>query len=128
VIFGDEEYTDVYLINGSPQERGFDVDEYIVDEGYPDIVLCSIQYVPHGVETLQWFHDNGYSIYVQWLNPGYRNTGTYPDSLGFATLFNEDYTFTKEDGKATPPIDRVKALKDRIVSWAQTYNLVKQYV
>src|SRR5690242_15705911 len=50
----DTEYVDVFLINGSPQERSIDVAELIGDSE-PRIVLCSMQYVWGVNHTFNYF-------------------------------------------------------------------------
>jgi hypothetical protein len=82
LILFDGLITDVFLINGSPQERGMDIKKIM--QGTPRIVLCSIQYAEEAFPTLDHFVENCYRIMALWLNPGHYAPHSVPgfDSLG----------------------------------------------
>ncbi len=68
----DNEYAEVFLINGSPLERKKDVQQIIKPEN-PRIVLCSFLYSKGIEKVLEYFVSNNYYIYLHWLNPGFND-------------------------------------------------------
>src|SRR5437868_3064583 len=74
----------VFLVSGSPEERDMYVGD-IIDRANPRVVLCSLQYIEDARDSFDFFLENGFSLYVQWLNPGYSDEGVLPDTLGFAS-------------------------------------------
>ena len=75
----------VFLVSGSPEERKEYVGD-IIGRTQPYIILCSLQYSPHVTESIDYFVQNGYSLYVQWLNPGYSDEAILADRLGLMTI------------------------------------------
>jgi hypothetical protein len=121
----DTEYVDVFLISGSPEERQRYVSD-IIGNQKPRIVLCSMQYVSHVTETLNFFSDGDFKIYIQWLNPGNHDQSSehYFDYLGFVNqILALDSTFSIRDGKANLN-ERVTEIRDYIYGWAHSRGLI----
>ncbi|MBM6617280.1 hypothetical protein [Bacillus suaedaesalsae] len=113
------EFTDVFLINGSPQERGKTVEEIIQVDYLPEIVLCSIQFKKDALNTLRYFQKNNYFIYLHWLNPGYNDSYEYPDSENLIHEFLKmDSLVGKRNGKINAD-QRVEELKNYIYEWSK---------
>jgi len=114
------QYVNVFLVSGLPEER----DEYVGDlitAGKPDIILCSTQYVAGVQTTYDYFFQNGYQCFVQWLNPGFNDPAVYPDTLGLLPyLLNAGAAVQMQDGKIAPA-DRIRYIRQAILGWA-TYN------
>jgi hypothetical protein len=95
------------LVSGSPEERETYVAD-IIGEQKPRIVLCSMQYRDDVIETIDFFNKNGYFLYIQWLNPGYRdqNDMAHSDYLGVATrILNLASTLSIRNAKENPQIE-----------------------
>jgi hypothetical protein len=113
---------EVFLVNGSPEEREEPI-EQIIGAQQPKVVLCSTQYVEDN-ETFQYFIDNGYELYVQWLNPGYKDQEGYDDELDLVQfLLSAGATVAQRDG-TLPLNDRVKEIRQFIFGWASARNLI----
>ena len=118
------QYSNVFLINGSPEEREKYVYE-ILGEIRPRIVLCSTQYREDVRETFDFFFEEGYEVFVQWLNPGYGDQKLYEDSLSLQEyLLSKGATLQKRDGLIDPVV-RVRELRQFILGWASYRNLVE---
>lgn len=114
---------DVFLVNGSPQEREVPI-EQMMPEKLPTIVLCSVQYKAEARETFSYFIKNGYDIFLQWLNPGYSDSG-YADELSLIDwLIRKGAVVCNRSGKEDPE-SRVSELKQQILGWAQFRDLVR---
>jgi hypothetical protein len=123
--FTDEEFTKVFLINGSPQERKKAVDEIIQVDFDPAIVLCSIQYTDDAINILKHFAQNGYFIYLHWLNPGYSDDQTYTDHR---KLLPQIFALNSMLGQRNGEVDetkRVEELKDYIYDWSKRNGLIR---
>ncbi|USK35049.1 hypothetical protein LIT25_06855 [Bacillus sp. F19] len=120
-------FTKVFLINGSSQEREKKVED-IIQVGYdPNIVLCSIQYKKSAIDTLKFFANKDYFIYLHWLNPGYNDSYEYDEYLGLIQeVMKMNSMIGKRDGKCSANI-RVKEIKDYIYDWSNRYGLIKSY-
>lgn len=128
------EYVTVFVISGSPQERGKKVEEMLGGKT-PRIVLCSVQYIQStpgqqyiedAFGTYDFFLNNNYELYVQWLNPGFHdaNTTPAPDNLKVEDYVNNHGgAFSIRDGKVNPD-PRVQEIRDHIYQWAKTNNLL----
>jgi hypothetical protein len=92
---GTEIEEDVFVRNASFEEYGDEVEEYFVN-GLPKIVFCSVQYIEKGKRTIKWFEDNGYYLYIQWLNPGYHYGAEYEDYLSFKDEFTQSGVFRQQ--------------------------------
>lgn len=121
----ENEYVSVFLISGSPEERGIDVEDIITVEN-PRIVLCSFQYVEKAKNNLKYFMNKDYFIFAQWLNPGYKDSDFIDDSLNFVDyiIFQKtDSLFGLRNGKVSAK-SRVQEIKDFIYGWAKSRNLL----
>ncbi|EIC3239523.1 TPA: hypothetical protein IFZ24_000068 [Escherichia coli] len=115
----------VFLINGSPQERKVDVID-ILPTPLPQIVLCSTQYREEVKETFDYFIQEGYEIFVQWLNPGYRDNDSYGDNLALKEyLLEKGATVEIRDG-TTDPAQRTDEIRQLILEWATNRNLISR--
>lgn len=114
--------TDVFLANGSPEERDKPVED-IIGELDPTVVLCSTQYTADN-QTLQYFIDHGYDLYVQWLNPGFSDQAPYADERDLVNqLIRAGATVAMRDGTSSPE-ERVKEIRQFIFGWAAARNLI----
>ena len=117
------ECVDAFLVSGSPEERGVKVSK-LVPRPLPRIVLCSIQYRREAVETIDFFLKHDYYLYLQWLNPGYKDTRIQPDSLGLISyLLYEGITVAIRDGKKHSK-GRVEDIREIIYGWAWNNGLI----
>ncbi|MFY0803585.1 hypothetical protein [Peribacillus frigoritolerans] len=122
---GPNEYTNVFLINGSPQERGKLVEDIIQVNYNPEIVLCSVQFKKDALNTLKYFHENDYYIYLHWLNPGFNDTYEYPDSESIIQeVMKMDSLVGKRNGKIIANT-RVEEIKNFIYDWSKRNGLLK---
>lgn len=120
------EYVDVFLINGSPQERGKPVEEIIQVDSEPEIVLCSIQFKKDALSTLKYFQKNNYFIFIHWLNPGFNDSYEYSDSEGIISeILKMDSIIGKRNGKVNAD-ERVLEIQDYIHDWANRNCLLKK--
>jgi len=125
LYFNRDEYTDVFLINGSPQERNKNVEEIIAIGYDPEIVLCSIQYTADALNTLSYFVEKNYYIYLHWLNPGYKDKKRYSDYLNLIpTLLELESVIGQRDGKVNL-VNRVEEVKNFIHDWSKRSGLLK---
>lgn len=115
-------YVDVFLASGSPEERKLYVGDIIADKS-ARIVLCSIQYADAARQTVDYFLTNGFSLCVQWLNPGYSDPSRYPDYLGLAAyLLYQGSVVAVRDGQSDSE-SRVQEVREFIHGWAATRGL-----
>ena len=117
------EYIEVFLVSASAEERHLYV-RNIIGRQRPRIVLCSIQYLDVATKTIEYFLQNGYSLYTHWLNPGYSDNGLQTDYLGLATqLFYRGAVLAIRDA-TTNASTRVQELKDWVFAvlsgWIRT--------
>lgn len=122
------EYTDVFLINGSPQERGKTVEEIIQVDCEPEIILCSIQFKKDALNTLKHFQQNKYFIYLHWLNPGFNDSYEYPDSESIIPeILKMGSIIGKRNGRVNAD-ERVLEIQNYIYDWANRNGLLKKGV
>ena len=91
----------------------------------PKIVLCSTQYCESVKNTFRFFIENGYFLFVHWLNPGYYDLKTpYFVHIGIVNwLLSQKCLIGIRSGKpAAEP--RVKEIKEYIYGWANARNLI----
>jgi len=113
---GTKVHEDVFVRNASFEEYGDNVNDVFNAENHiPNLVFCSVQYTEKGIKTISWFKDNGYYLYIQWLNPGYYDKEEYSDSLEFEKKFSEYGIFTKCSGKEK--VKRINEIKQFIYKW-----------
>lgn len=117
------EFVEVFLISGSPEERQLYAGDVLKNKK-ARIVLCSMQYVERVTDTLNYVLDEGFWIYVQWLNPGRSDRATYPDYLGLGNrLMFSGATVAVRPGKGNAN-GRVRELREAIYGWASFRRLV----
>lgn len=124
LYFNDCEYVKVFLVSGSPEERETYVGDLVTVE-QPSIVLCSTQYRESVKSTFNYFIENGYFLFVHWLNPGYSDLDTpYFDNLGLVNwLLSQQSLMGIRSGKLESN-PRVGEMKEFIYGWAKVRNLV----
>jgi hypothetical protein len=126
LYLNQNEYVEVFLMSGTPEER----ETYIGDierDQRPRIILCSLQYRRDVTKTIDFFLENNYSLYGQWLNPGYSEPQGIQmfDRLGiFNYLVANNSTITIQDGKKDPN-RRVQLIREFIYGWAEYRNLIE---
>jgi hypothetical protein len=77
-----------------------------------------MQYAEKVGDTVSYVVDEGFDIFVQWLNPGYSDPGEYFDRLGLANqLLSKRATISIRDGTVVPN-QRVQEIKEFIYGWA----------
>jgi GTPase SAR1 family protein len=125
LYLSETEYTYVYLINGSPQERKTLVSK-IIQGQTPNIVCCSIQYVEDAKETIDYFIEHEYQFFVHWLNPGFNHTSEIQDTLGLKSyiLKNEKSQFFIKNGKKEDLEHRISEIKEFLYIWADEHKLL----
>lgn len=69
---------EVFVRNASFEEWGNEAEEYLDANNLPSIILCAVQYTEKGLRTIEFFKKNGYYLYIQWLNPGYKISRNMP--------------------------------------------------
>lgn len=117
------ECVEVFLISGSHEERGKYAGKVLKNVD-ASIVLCSVQYIFEGRRTFEYVFDNGFDVYVQWLNPGYRQSTAYFDELGFSDqLLAAGATLSVRNGNRNAR-SRVREIREFIFGWAKTRNLI----
>lgn len=124
LILNGDEYVEVFLVSGSPEERKKDI-ETIVPTHNPRIVLCSIQYQEHGFETIDYFTERGYFLFAHWLNPGYKDATYNEDDLGLIPeVLAKESLLGIRNGQIELS-SRVKEIRDFIYGWAKPRNLLR---
>lgn len=91
-------YFNVFVINGSNEETGKQVEDHLDVDNLPTIVFCSVQYIKEGQKTIDWFRDHGYFLYIQWINPGYSHSA-YADYLEMEKRYSASGIFSQWSGK-----------------------------
>lgn len=122
----ETEYIEVFLINGSPEERGISAED-MIGSLKPRIVLCAIQYIEEVVYTIEYFKQNDFSMYIQWLNPGKNDQNETPqfDNLGLINklLTNYNCILSIRNGKDDPD-DRVHEIVEYLYGWGHERGLI----
>jgi hypothetical protein len=117
------ECVEVFLISGSNEERETYAGD-ILKNNTARIVLCSMQYVEHVTDTINYVSSEGFWTHVQWLNPGYSDDAAYPDYLGLGNrLLFEGASIAVRSGKGAAA-DRVQELREAIYGWASFRHLI----
>lgn len=107
---------EVFVRNASFEESGNEIEDYFnKDEGLPYLVFCSVQYIEKGKRTIKWFVDHGYQLYIQWINPGFRDTQDRVDYLDFEDTFRRYGRFEKRSGKEIT--ERVEEIRSFVTKW-----------
>jgi dephospho-CoA kinase len=126
LFFDEVSYIDVFLISRSAQKRKMDVQSIIRDED-PQIVLCSLQYAKKLSNTLKHFVDNGYMMYLHWLNPGFKEPHDIPlfyDSDLVDYILSVPSMLGVRNGKANAG-GRVNEIRDFLYAWAKARGLIQ---
>ncbi len=124
----ETEYIELFLVSGSAEEREMYVGD-IIGNQKPRIVLCSMQYISEVSETIDYFVDNDYFLYIQWLNPGFRdqNDLAHSDYLGLANkILALESTLSIRSGKVDTT-SRIQEIIDYLYGWAKPRNLLLTY-
>ncbi len=117
------ECVEVFLVSGSPEERNLYAGD-ILKNKKARIVLCSMQYVEHVADTINYAIGEGFWIYIQWLNPGHDDPTAYPDYLGVGNrLLFSGATITVRSGHDNAR-SRVNELRELIYGWAAFRRLI----
>jgi hypothetical protein len=120
-LYGGE-CVEVFLISGSPEERHLYAGDILADQTCR-IVLCSIQYAESVRRTLDYVTEEGFDLFVQWLNPGQKDVGENYDRLGLMPrLLGHDATVSIRDGQV-PPGPRTEEIRQFIHGWAKGHRL-----
>lgn len=131
---GDGEVVDVVLRNSSCEESDERIEDRLPedDEGnvlWPSILLLAVQYPRREravdrikpTETLKTLLDNGYELYVQWLNPGYDQQRYTDDKEIVAWLRQREVTVDDLDSGMVR--ERTDKMRDIIRDWAKANGL-----
>lgn len=122
---GEGACVDVFLVSGSPEERHLYVGKLIQDVDCR-IVLCSMQYTDSVGDTIDYFLENKFQLYLQWLNPGFNDLGENWDRLGLVSrILAEQSWFSIRDARGDAS-RRVEELRDFIRGWAGSRGLLYQ--
>lgn len=121
----ETEYVEVFLVSGSPEERGTYVGD-IIGKQKPRIVLCSMQYRLDVIDTFEYFFKNDYSIYCHWLNPGYKDFYEISciDSLGLTNYIISQGGIIGIRNAKVDLNGRVNEIRDFIYGWAKFRRLI----
>jgi hypothetical protein len=125
LYLSNSEYVEVFLVSGSPEERGTYVGD-IIGNQKPRIVLCSMQYRSDVTSTIDYFLNNGYMIYCHWLNPGFNDPNEIAsiDSLGLSTYLLSTGALVGIRNAKKDVHPRVNEIKDFIYGWANSRRLI----
>ena len=125
LYLNDKEYVNVFLVNGSPAERRKYVGDIItIDE--PQIILCSLQYTKEVLETINYFIEHEYFLYIHWLNPGFKEV-TEPPIFYTLGVINQLLANNSVVGVRNAHDDielRTSEIKDFIYGWAKSRQLI----
>lgn len=105
----------IFVRNGSFEEMGDNIETDPNINQFPSIIFCAVQYIEKGLSTIEYFRKNGYYLYIQWLNPGYKDKQEYADYLKFEEKFSSAGKFYKVSGKEKT--ERVEQLKQFLINW-----------
>jgi len=120
-LYGGE-CVEVFLISGSPEERQLYAGDILKNQDCR-IVLCSVQYTEAVRKTLDYVVEEGFDLFVQWLNPGRSDSGENYDRLGLMPwLLGHNATVSMRDGKI-PPFRRTEEIRQFIHGWAKARRL-----
>jgi hypothetical protein len=116
---------DVFLISGSNEEKKRYAQE-VLENVDCRIILCSVQYVGEAFErTWDFVFEQGFHVYAQWLNPGYKAAETF-DHLGLANrLLGKQAVLSIRDGRNNLS-ERTEEIRQFIHGWAAARNLVRR--
>jgi hypothetical protein len=114
---------EIYLVSGSFEERGEYAGDILTNQSAA-IVLCSIQYTTEVSCTLEYIKDNGFDVFIQWLNPGFSDPTPYFDRLGLTSqILADGGTLSMRNGKISTGA-RIQEIQEFIYGWAVSRKLV----
>ncbi|MDF2384062.1 hypothetical protein JMG10_21510 [Nostoc ellipsosporum NOK] len=125
LYLNQHDYVEVFLVNGSCEETGIYIGD-MLGELRPRIILCSMQYVAAVNTTIDFFIDNDYSFYTQWLNPGHHDIfdAERTDYLGIiARMLSLHSTVSIRSGKK-PVENRGMEIVDFLYGWSRSRGLI----
>lgn len=118
------ECVEVFLVSGSAAERHKTIGQILRGQS-ARIVLCSIQYKSSEAATINYFADRRFQMYVQWLNPGYKDTGENWDKLGLINqILSHKGLVSIRNGKLSAA-PRVQRIREYIYGWAVYHGLIQ---
>lgn len=118
------QYVEVFLVSGSSEERHLYVGD-IIGNLAPRIVLCSMQYHPDVLQTIQYFWQHDYFLYVHWLSPGYSDRGATEDTLSLVpTMTGGRGEVYVRDGQIDPRA-RGQEMRAYDFQWASSRSLLR---
>lgn len=110
----------VFLISGSPEERRRALTTIVPEDGV-SVVLCSLQYKSDARDSIDYFVAHGYALWVQWLNPGFSDQASFPDSLGLADyLLHVGATVSIRSGRGSTR-ERVREIRAFLAGWLSVH-------
>jgi hypothetical protein len=119
--------TEIFVVSGSNEEKKRYAQK-VLNNVDCRIVLCSVQYVEEAFErTWNYVFAEHFSIYAQWLNPGYQGAET-SDRLGLVNrLLAHDAVLSIRDGREDDARlhARVEEIRQYIHSWAAARGLLR---
>lgn len=122
----ENEYVEVFLINGSAEERRISIEKIIKVEN-PRIILCSLQYTKGVLKTINYFLKQKYFLNIYWLNPGYSDEHDSPMfyNLGIINRILSMNSIVGVRNARSGVERRVQEIKDNIYGWAKYRNLLR---
>lgn len=117
------EWVNAFLVSGSAEERQRFIGK-ILPRQLPDIVLCSMQYREDVIETIDYFAEHRYDMFVVWLNPGFHDDRRYADDLGLVDrLLRRGACVLQRSGKDDPST-RCRDIRQYVYGWARFRNML----
>ncbi|HOH99889.1 MAG TPA: hypothetical protein PLE85_05050 [Bacteroidales bacterium] len=120
-------YTEAFLVSRSPGKRKVQIEE-ILKGNMPNVVLCSLNYQKNVVKTLDYFIRNHYTIYLQWLNPGFSDDHDRPlfYDLGLITRILTTTAYVSIRNGKEEPDQRVEEIRDFLYGWTARRGLLRE--
>lgn len=117
------QWVEVIVINSSPEESGLDLADKLNRQKNPmkqcecPIVLCSMQY--NNNVSLDYFIDRKYTLYIQWINPGYKQDRETEDRSITEKILSAESVFSIREGSDENLDHRVQEIREFIYGWAK---------
>jgi hypothetical protein len=118
------EYVDAFVISRTCLERHASIRRILKGVTCP-IILCSIRYDAVETETLRYFIDNGFDLYIQWLNPGRNGKARLWDELGWVNQILSAHSLMSIRSARGNPKGRIQEIREFIYGWALYRDLIK---
>lgn len=118
-------YTQVFLVSRSPGKRRMNIVD-ILRGDKPRIVLCALNYQRSVIKTLDFFVQNNYTLYLQWLNPGFSDDQDSPlfYDLGLITRILSVTAYVSIRNGKNPPGQRAEDIRDFMYGWTSRRGLL----